>query len=430
MKTVDPIQEQLTAQRKTVVKNRQMEAFWDRLTSSVGQAARFQELLQEFGKQFPLEPQGVEFARVAMGEPDLWEAMEGWSELAATFAGQDLTELSPEQAAALAKTIRDFRAAHPRFPDLAPAQRLTGYFQRIAQRRDAAGERIHRSLNEMLNSPTMARLSMLRVRNGKSYYFVSEKPMEARESIIVHFVTGFGLDRTQSVTVKKTDIANPSLEDTYNWTSPQMKFSRYALERLAQLDDKNWETTFGDILVRLCAAQDLDPIVRVQLLQRFLEIACQGSQCFKEVYQQILDLVVNSGVVGSVNWLDPEDADANRAREQAERTLAKFGDCEQYNRRVQSAIVEIRNQRLGCQYHWIGWLQKTRTGSWTCVLPPKMPLVGAGELVVLDVPPKDGRTALRTIGSVRDGKASIVDNASAYLQGRAVFVAEEVVAAR
>ncbi len=424
--SVDPIITRLASQLKEREELQQKRDMLERLALSVGQVVRFRELLEEYSKAFPTESRSADFGKVAKTETLLWEDVEAWNKLVRSSPARDIAEVTPEGANALCKAISDFQIAHNRFPEPTGLQRVMDCLQAVGQRRDSTGERIYRPLNEMLNSPTLARLSMLRLRDGKSYYFLRNEPFEHQETVSVQYVTGFGLDTQVRVEAKKLEIANARSEEGYDWMSPQTKFSKDALDRLARLNDASWEATFCAIIARLSADHEMDPIVRLQLMHRFLEVACQGSQCIRDVYRTYLDAVANAGIDQSVNWLDPEDKDAAKAREQALRILGTLTDCDSLNDRVMTGLAEIRSQGLGPQYRWVGVLRKDREGGWSCIVRSVEQKGQSGELCVLDVPAGTSRAAFRNVGTLRGEQVSLAGNGVAYVEGRAVFLVTEI----
>ncbi len=411
------------------------ERFLEQITVSVGNRTTYCRLLKEYAERFPEMSQALGFQQVAEKEEDPWKGLEEWNRLIETWEKRDLGHLKPEEAADLVSKADAMLQKHAGFPAAAKLKELKEFLVAMTQRVDEDGE-IHLRLNEMLNSPTVIDFRMVQTKNGKRYYF-EKNPVyiEGAGTWSFYHVVDFELTDTKRLKVEESDIANPETKDGFDWTAPQAAFSTFATEQLAGLDHTNWEGTFYKILERLQEDQRMEPILKLQLMTEILDVACRGSLCLAKAYGKDTSQLERAMVDISANWITPDDPAGRKAREAAQRLLARLEDPKAAGKRAKDHLDSLKHPWVGTHYVWVGWLCRDDGGQWMVSCPTGMEFVQEKVLVeegipksgmmnslfVLIPPSGDDPLKMEVIGKFGGKPVVSSESAAALVEGRPVF---------
>ncbi len=308
------------------------------------------------------------------------------------------------------------------FPAAKALEELLPHLAAVTRRTDPAShESIHLKLIELLNNPTVSDLRMAESQDGKRYYFHG-KPFHFGNNWKIRYFKAFDLSETDTVTFAAADIRNSAAGDGFDWTSPQSKFSKLALDRLAKLGQDNWETTFHGILADLYEQKRMEPILKVQLIRRVLDIACQGSYCLAKAFAKDRDLIKNTPLDEEANWISPENQQAKTAREAAQRLLDQVRNPRDACKEAAMEFARLNRPLLGKRYRWIGWLYQAQPNQWTCAIPPGPADTNPAELYVAYRLSSDLPVRLDRIGELRKGKFVLGSPyKTALVEGRPVY---------
>jgi hypothetical protein len=165
-----------------------------------------------------------------------------------------------------------------------------------------------------------------------------------------------------------------------------------------------------------------DPLLRHFLLRKILDVGCQGSLSMQKGFRDCRELLKNSTVSATVNWVDPDNREAAEQRPVAEADLAKllqsFPAAQKETARQWRGLAA----QIGRQYACVGWLRKDLKGNWQCVAKPNCG--ASGTLAVVKADERDrSAAALVGVGRIDQGKAELDAAAGAVLtEGRPVYV--------
>jgi hypothetical protein len=387
----------------------------------VGDPAGYRGALLAFAEKLPESPEAVDFKRVSE-EAKCWEEIIEWNALVDHWNQQDTTRLTPSQVAALSEECRQFVAAHAGFPHLAAVEQKLAHLQAIARRSGPDGK-LHMPLNELFTDPLIATLWMVEAKDQNGglvrYYLVAPPPDPVDNQASVQFahMTDFARVANKQARVKVGDI-------TYSGEAPQSRVAKRAMDILARSNDDLWESMFGRILVMISGDEQLEPILKVLLLQRVLEIACGGSESLRLAfgpYQEILESVT---IDPTVPWMDLKNEDTRRTRELASELLHRLPPMQQVLRRAAANLTAFK-AAPGPKYEWVGWLEREPSGVWHCRTPKKPG--GGGKLLVARK--ADGKPGFEWIkvGDWRGDSARLAQSPNtALVAGRPVFVEREL----
>jgi len=265
----------------------------------------------------------------------------------------------------------------------------------------------------------------VKTKSGQRYYF-QKKPfltVTAPRKWSFECITTVDLRGTRREIVDEADIANAPASDSFDWTAPQAKFSRLVREeKLAAIQPHNWEKVFYEILATLKDA-DIEPVLRVQLMQVVLDTGCQGSHCMKQAFATHLSKLEGARIDPNANWLEPEDSGGQAATTTAESVLRQMPELFTAGKEAAKHLERLKKGFAGDRHTWVGWLREDK-GRWTCVTNQNNPPKEADELVVFYRPSDGAAAAPVRVGSIRQGRAEIVSN-KGLKEGCPVFLVEK-----
>lgn len=384
----------------------------DRLTAAVGDAGAYRSAQDAYVKEYPDSPRALAFQRVAAEEPALWEGLERWNQAIDRWTKNDLTGISPQAAKALAAETQPLLSEAGDYPQAEGLKQRVAYLQTVAARVAEDGTRIHLKLLEVFTDPAVASLWLVSDRQGGRYYSKTQ-PQPLGQRVRVKFLTGFDFSE-ESVSLALSDIL-------HNERAPQSVISAAAVKDVTGLTDARWEPVFVGLLEKLHSDAKLDPVLKVILLRRVLDVACQGSQMLAILFDDYRQRLNSPDLKLDANWLKPNDSDAATARIVAEGVLGSLTPPRDTAPALAQAKAELV-QPFAQRYAWAGWLVKDEALGWSCRTRPTGSV--GGDLHVAYRPVPSGAVTIRKIGELRLSGASLsAGDETAMFEGRPVFVA-------
>lgn len=405
---------------ETAGRLREMARSLRRITDRIDDPVRFAEALREYAAKYPSERRSVSFEAVAQRQ-QTWSALRSWNGLVERWAREDLTRLTPEDAAAKLKSAERVFAAAGKLSCAARLKPALRYLKTIQARKGNAGSLLA-PLRKTLTDRRVD-IKWLQLKNGRRYYIKTapfdEKPSAMVAGARIDYYVDLALN-TKNARVAVTEISNPSKGKTFDWTSPQAAFSRAALAQLKQLDRQGWELTFAGIHRELLNSK-MDPVLKLQLLQQLLSIASAGSSLLDDALAGQRNALNAAAVDTTVNWLAPEDEAAETERERAAKVLKTLKPLKVSA--VTSALRAMARPDLGPRYTWVGWLHRDENKNWVCATRPSLNGRLSGTLHVL-LPNSSGTVVTPTsIGGLNQRRVTLNANlASNCVEGMPVFL--------
>jgi hypothetical protein len=397
------------------------------MLGALGNVERYKATLEGFVADFPQYPLSAEFA-LALKEQPLWNGVAAWNETVDVCHRVDVRTCPSDKAAALAKQIEKTVAKYPNYPQQETLDKTCLCLEAIAQRSGSEGGSPVKALKEMLNDPLIFGLQMVATTDGRRYYTQKEVPsglaaVKVHITSLIDFAQGtrdVAIDRDALIPLSPTKLSAPA---------PQSVFAEIALRKLNRLEaaPHEWESVFFSLANQLAPGKQLpgkehaaiDPVLQVLLLRRVLESGCQGSYPLQIAYAKHLATLKEPGFSLNVNWMDPDNEDAQRARRQARLVLEHFNDIEEAGGLAAAELNRIASQRLAT-YRWIAFLSKDENNAWCCVGKPSPEL--SGRLFIVRRPATS--VELRPVGELRDGQMRLLNpsTAAGLLAGQPVFL--------
>lgn len=388
-----------------------------RASEAVGNWATYRVALERYANDFPGTRRTADFDRVVRKETDAWNGIDAWDQLVLRWGAMDFASIRPQRAEPLLKEateLVDKYKDHPAAVDLSLAQ---NYLRHIGQRQDASGASIATKLYEPLNNPTVAGLFLIETSDGKKYY-AQELPRSTQGNWDVRYLKSFDLKKgAKLIPEEKVIDRNPA---------PQSTFSRATTLLLDKLTPETWDQTFLTTISSLYDDKRMDPLLKLQLLSLFIEIARQGSLPLDTAFARPVELIANAQLDPAVNWLDPDDADGAKARTKAEDLLKRLDAIRTAAPAAAKVAADLKAGLNRPPHAWIAWLHRDGDGNWIATGSVRNRSTwekSSGDLVVLDVPEKEGAARFIKVGKLQNRQFVISpDHPDALVEGRPLFL--------
>jgi hypothetical protein len=182
----------------------------------------------------------------------------------------------------------------------------------IGEREDAAGKPLESELAAWLQSPAFHVPLVLTTVRGKRYYLTAP-PARQEQDFTFQYVVD------EQLATKAGRLARSEMDSRQSGPSALPGLARSLLGTLAAVTDRTWEASFYQMMVEIHRAS-IDPLLKTQLLTRFLETGARGSRPLAIEFQAHRAALAAPAWM-TANWLDPEDPQAQTARSDATAAL-------------------------------------------------------------------------------------------------------------
>jgi hypothetical protein len=378
------------------------------LQRGAGNLAKFADCLDLYATTFPSDPRARAFAQTRDERP-LWTAIESWNRLVEGWNDGRAGDV-PRDPKIRAEECRQFLIKHPMTPEVAEIALYQKHLEAMDHRgpgADSAAAKIQRLLADIL----VENLWLIKIKESdtkcKCYYMASQ-PDES--SALVRHLVGFDAKERRAPIVKSMIVIS-------GW-SPQTRIARsFKPILIEETVRSNWEKIMIDLATRIRSEPEIDPVLQVALLRGVLEQAVEGSEPLREALMATRGALEQGDVNVNVPWMDPEDADANKARPKAAHIVQVLPEFSQvlkqaYARRDQ---VERNIRRFPRAF---GWLCH-ENGRWE-IRSKSLPQ-GRADLLVA-APQEDKRGNWEKVGTIVNGDTEISGSDDAMAEGRPVFI--------
>lgn len=393
------------------------DAAFSMISGAIGDPDRFKQALVDFATEFPASSQAIDFQRVSE-EAGLWKEVELWNRFLQTWNDQPIvTTTAKERLAACEAILKD----HAGYPAAESLRSRAAHLEAIGRRADESGTPLFAPLNELFTDPLISGLWMVEAVRGDEpparYYIVEAPPAqrENRTALRIKYIVDYSREPKQTKDLSERDIK-------YRDRSAQSFIAQAAMDELAKITDETWEPTFFRIVTMIQSSERMDPILKVILLQKVVEVAIPGSESLRLAFAQFQTVLNSVPIDPAVPWMDPGNQDAIRVRGLATGVLSRLPSLSDVGKVAAASLRDFRAP-LDRPHEWIGWLVRDRDQKWLCNM--KSGSVTDGELFI--AAPGAAGNALKwlSIGSVVNGTAQLdAFKLSGQLQGRPVFVVQ------
>jgi hypothetical protein len=433
LRQVDPLLAMLDTKTRADATQQAEQEARGKVVQAIGNATAYGESLDAYVKAFSSNARGVHFAKVLTDDMPLLPATELWNRALDKWSSRDFQKISPAEASTLVMELNSLAQAHPGFPAERELRPLEPFLAAVQARVDDAGNRIQREMLAVLDDPRIKNVKVLLRRDGRRQYFERDPvadPLKENHAIF-HFFNERTLQQTERESVPVTEINNRPLRageaftepaNAFEWTSPQQRFRKAAIDAVDRCDDTNWEKTFRDLLVGVDVETKMEPTLKLHLKHLILNLGCRGSHCLKLAFDKSLTIIAENPADIEANWLDPADDVGKRARQAAVDTLDRMPDQTAALAETGRYLQQLATGSRGTRYLWVGCVLKVEGGEWRLELP-RLPTNATGRLVILR---RDAAGAVQSEVVAQAGRQPPVfdgQKSNAFLEGRPVYLA-------
>jgi hypothetical protein len=201
--------------------------------------------------------------------------------------------------------------------------------------------------------------------------------------------------------------------------------SAYAIKAertVALVDQRDFTPAVYRVINELRALEidaEIDPILKLDLMRRLLQIGVDGSEPLRVGFNDWKTALESSNFPWDANWMSPGDSDPQvaQARGDARFLLQSFGDWDGRVKRMGESFRRFREPRRKPPV-WIGWVAGEEDG-YVGLLRSG---AADGELFVLARDQVNGRTSLVEIGPLTNGSVLRIENTVAQVIGAPICV--------
>ncbi len=347
--------------------------------------------------------------RKALEERPAWESVLAWDALVAPWS-TPYSRVDPATARDRAAACRKFLDEHPRFPDRASVAAFAEFYDAIGLRdkSDGVRDQLRRLLSDRLIDPLwMIRYGEPGISTLTRYYLVSDP---GRKVASIRYLVSFD-GRERSTTLIATKVS-------YIGVSPQSKIAQKFKEKLDRAETLiGWEEPAAEFARDVLADPDFDPIFKLAVVSKVLEVAAQASLPLRQGAKPLLQAIENADVDVNVAWMDPDDEGALRLRPRAERVVAGLPRADELFKGIEAARLAVEAGISG-RPRPVGWL--SQGSGWVVQAGEDLPT--SGRLCVV-VPDGDAASRWVQVGDLARAPGEVAtSDAEALVPGRPVFV--------
>lgn len=436
MDVSEPLKQSVTALQSKVQQDRQMVAgnlkiatALGKITDSVGQVTAYEQNLTQFIRDHPGISRSSEFENVMQTESVIWKSVGAWHMLRHRLKFVDLTKISALDAG---KFVADCEALHQSsgpFGEELLKTRMLAALKAIASRSADGNKTIAEQIKNVLSRKTISRAYLIETTDGIRYYATSAPTNNNNSTFSFdYYTTTTGTQTTKkNVNYEKVRNAGSKQKDD-DWLSPQTKMYLRTEDTLKPSVVGDYDTTLAEVIKDIADSADMDPLLRVLLVEELLTLGSKGSEGFRMRSESILRDISGLGVSRLTNWAAPEDKRADEERIDAKVFLAR--NQVTLAAELKKAVDDtkaIQQGPLPPDLQWVGWLRRNSKAQWVVSLNPDISMSGKyPKLCVLYVPVKAQTTVTHVvIGSITPESkltVEVMPDSETGREGRPVYL--------
>ncbi len=424
----------LEGKRDVIRRNVSMNRDYQAISKSIGDYSQYQKSLDSYVLNNSGTTRAKDFENISKNEIAIWKNIKSWNLLKQEWRKNNPQEMTPKKAKQLIEGL-DNLVKESKYLSVPEAiTKILPVVKAIASREDENGDPSYNQLIAVLEDRLFSSLNMVLTNDRRRYYTLDEPRYHKKSDkyLVFNGYTAMSLANSEENNLLVSTLLMSGEPDKVDWSSPQKRFSKYAINRLNQKNKDSWETIFLDVLQELHSDkyQDMDPILKYQLMGRFLDVACLGSFPMQEVFADELKTLSLINVDPAANWMDPDDSRANLARITIVDKLVNIKDPGKKRGRVNELLGKLSTSNIGPLYDWVGWLSRNADGKFIMRFDPDHSPVESGKLVVINISGSNVEE-YQQVGKIEDKKISFNQpdtktiSKQIYVEGRAIFLEKD-----
>jgi len=369
------------------------------ITVAIGDVAAYQAALKAFVDETADSPSKADYS-ATIKNTQLWKQVAGVSPWQIHYRNLPSGERSVAQEVEFQKAYQALVTANGPPPFEVDKMARQRYRAALTARSQPATTS---ELKKFLNNPKLSSLWMVRAKNGRRYYHDQELvrgdlPRVGDKLVVYYRATSVykSTEKAQAVQIKEDDIV-------FFGIAPHSKLSKQFLEGLSGLNAENWEAVFFGMITGLLAEEDMDPVLKLKLLDLLVTAAAKGSYPFEQGFAKFVTALQAVKVtVQNVDWFKVDDADVLVARDRASGLIKTSIDLAAVTARGKETKDRL-TAAIDTNYEWIARLSRDSKGELAILWKAGAP-TNAGQLCILETPGSAKKGGFQVIGRVSVGQ--------------------------
>ncbi|WP_146118793.1 hypothetical protein [Blastopirellula marina] len=335
----------------------------------------YDEALKNYASAFPNDPRSSDFQKVAT-HAQSWNGAMKWQQLWhnwSTIPPQDLPGVVT-QTAQCEQFLEDF----PEAPSAPVAQSYLTYLNSIRLREESSdGDKSDSAKSQMaalFDNPLLSKVYLFELKNGKKYYLLAPPKKDLTNSsstdgVNYHPITNYydALSGNETKGTGKVAFVH-EIKTIPTKLAPHAVIGSRVKQTIDNCSLNEWDSYCLGLCRRILSDGEMDPFLKYFLLLRTTELAGEGNAHLKDALAPVIRKFQDDDIDLAVNWMDPDNAAAQTARELAEEAVRKV-DLRDFESAWETSKKQTERlaQQVRCPISVVGYLVKDKNGSWKCL---------------------------------------------------------------
>lgn len=360
------------------------------ITSAVGNVQAYEQALAAFVRSHPGKERAAQFQQLLQDELPVWQTAGQWRSLRQNLQAADLAQINSSEAAQLTQLADNYaKNSGPLGTELLQTTRIQAL--RRIQARNPDGNRSFRDRVLSIFSGRLIGRTYLVETISRGRYYCSRPPqINGRSTITVeYFITTSGT-QTKNTDLRYSDVPEADAKSGDDaWLSPQARLLLTIEDKLDDWSQMRFETALTELVNQILAAESVDSVLRLLLLEDALRLGNDGSEFLRSRCEPLVQELSSAGVSRLVNWASPEDPRADDARFAAKRAVERITTKLREALAAASAELDSASSTpLLADLQWIGWLHRNASSAWIISFRPGFtPPAKSGRLLIFQKTP-------------------------------------------
>ncbi len=428
--------DKVDGRRKALDATREMAGELASIRTNSSTADNLQKSLAAFVQKYPNDTRTADFNAV-INRLNAAKDAEAWHDMATAWAGQ-FAPTTTEASQKRGEEVAGYLAAHPASPMTAIANSYSDYLKRSGEAMAESGS-WQAALGNYFADPRLSSICYMETSDGQKFYTegdISREEAHMNGQTTVRFVAVDPANQTQRM---KVTVDPPTKLVTDNPVPlPHTKVIQGLVEQLKGIDASNWDTWGIDAVDALLKKGDMNLVIKATVIEKLLQteitIAAWNGSGIADNYTLTLTELARQ---------KPEDlpwADLSKNSEATlknlQKTLAGIPSAASVKEKLAAAKGNLFRE-VAFEIVGTGVLLKDDAGRWSVASTGKdsdgqlwtaVPAPGASAAPVdpaadTQATPPSAPGTMVQLGTVRDGKYALYENAVRDLpQGTMVFI--------
>lgn len=310
-------------------------------------------------------------------------------------------------------------------PDVPVLREYQQFLERLSRQQgessDSGNGSLRRQILELFDNPVMRDLHVLELKNRDRFYLTEAMSFSPNKPVSFKYVIDYERNLRQSMGVRYDELLIGATAE-----APQVRLAKSIRDRFQSVELYSWREHCCASLQQILDAPDLDDLLRLLLLKRFVEFSVSGDRALAHALLPVSAVLAESDIDLTGRWMDPKDTAAKLNRNRVPELLKRIPpDVIREAASAAKAWEDSLIDRLTRRCLAIGWLCRATDGTW--VLRSLWRADGTYELCVIP-PETDGAAPWLPVGQVapNDLRLTAAANQPTIHEGQLVYAREIV----